>query len=206
MTNSLWKKLYECFFIHFDTKKERFVSRNSEKQTIEYIENETGNFEGIIHYLTEKFGGNVVDKGVCKVSSSSVFDKYVPKNVFEFVRYATFSSDNKEGNQWLKIDFLNRKVHPTHYTIKTVGNKRGGQHLKNWVLEGSNTDRDDDWKILDSRSNENSLNYSYAENTFKIQNDLGFFRFIRLRQYGANTRNCHSLVLSGLEFFGSISN
>lgn len=34
------------------------MSRNSEKQTIEYIENETGNFEGIIHYLTEKFGGN----------------------------------------------------------------------------------------------------------------------------------------------------
>lgn len=206
ITNSLWRKLFKCFFIHFDKTQERIEGSHSIiQETFEYKENETNQFQGIIDYLTKKCGGNVDEKGVVKVTASSIYKDFVPKNVVDYVDLENFSSLNRE-NQWILFDFIDKKIRPNYYSIRTHKGDIGRSHLKNWVIEGSNTNNDDDWQILDTRSNENSLNYSYAEYTFKIQNDLGFFRFIRLRQYGANTRNCHSLVLSGLEFFGSISN
>lgn len=207
MTNTLWKKFNECFFIHFNKKIGRVVNRNSEKKVLEYDENQTGHFEGIIHYLTEKFGGNVVDKGVCDVTSSSAFRTFTPKNAVDFAKHASFSSGLKNNNQWLKIDFLDRKVHPTYYSIQTVGNKKDECHLKSWVLECSNTDKDDDWKVLDTRNNDCSLNNSGAVKTFQIQtnlNDNESFRFLRLRQTGLNWKGTNQLAICYIEFFGTI--
>lgn len=209
ITSSLWKKLYECFFIHFDKKPERFVNRMSEKLTFEYIENQTGKLEGIIHYLSEKFGGNIVDKGICKVTSSSVFKNFYPKNVIDFNKLCLFTSDSTIDavDPWLKIDFLGRKIHPTHYTIRTVGNKRNGCHLKNWVFECSNTDKNDDWIILDSRNNVDSLNNSLAIETFDIKENIDdneYFRYFRIRQTGLNCSNTNQLAFCSLGLFGTI--
>ena len=213
ITSSLWKKLYQCFFIHFDQKIERISKRNSEKQVCEYDQNKTNRFDGIIQYLTNKFKGNVVDKGICKVTSSSLHDKayshdnYFPRNAVDFNKKYNVFSSHIGPNSWLKIDFIYRKVHPTHYSIQTWPNPKGQGHIQNWVIEGSNTDRDDDWKILDSRKNERSLDDKLAENTFNIQTQLEdneYFRYLRIRQTGLNSHHTNQLIIGSLEFFGAI--
>lgn len=178
ITHSLWTKLYECFFIHFHSNRERIKSNHSTKYTAEYIEGKTDKFDGIINYLTKKFGGNVDDVGVCKLTASSVdefeSEKYLPSNVADYqIDSSYFSSrETYRSNSWIKLDFVSRKVHPTHYSIKTWSLPQGNSHMKNWVFECSNSDKDDDWKILDSRKDQTCLDKSSAEYTFEIQNKL----------------------------------
>ena len=158
--------------------------------------------------MTEKFGGNVDDKGIVKLSSSSVFVDNFPRNAVELTNnHLSFSTTTKidKSNGWLKFDFLGRKVHPTNYSIRSCNVAKGNSHLKDWVIEGSNSDKN--WKILDSRENENCLNDRLAENTFKIQEDLKdeeYYRYLRIRQTGLNFRQTSQLMLNSLEFFGTI--
>lgn len=209
LTSSLWQKLYQCFFIHFDEKPLRIEKRHSEKKTFDYIENVTDRFDGIFNYLTEKFGGNPDLKNIVKITSSSILNDYLPRNVLESNRRLVFSTTVlvDKVNPWLKFDFLSRRVHPTFYSIRTWGNKKGGYHLKNWVLEASDTDKDNDWIVLDSRNNQTCLDDSYAENTFSISqqiNENKFYRFLRIRQTGLNAKGTSQLVMSSIEFFGTI--
>lgn len=229
ITNSLWKKFYQCFFIHFDQKPERIEGRYSNKLFFEYIENKTDRFRGIIQYLTEKFGGNVDEKNVCKLTASSVFKEnrtnsnsftrfnstnavnntitYFPSNAVDLNDKSRHYSSNGERGSWLKIDFIERKIRPSHYSILTWGNYKGHSHLQNWVIEGSNTDRENEWEILDSRKNDTSLDDPFAENTFSISTILKsgeFFRFLRIRQTGPNSRGTSQLIINAIEFFGEV--
>ena len=103
--------------------------------------------------------------------------------------------------------FVSRKVHTTHYSIKTWGLPQGNSHMKNWVFECSKSDKDDDWKILDSRKDQKCLDKSSAENTFEIQNKLEdneYYRYIRIRLTGVNSRHTFQMVINSLELFGTI--
>lgn len=55
-------------------------------------------------------------------------------------------------NVWLKYGFIERKVHPTAHSIRNR-NLGDGNNLMNWVIEGSNTDQENDWTLLDTRQN-----------------------------------------------------
>ena len=162
-------------------------------------------FGGIINHLTKKFSGNVSEKGVCKITSSSVFDKYLPKNVVDYDNQNqrhVFSS-LIEQDSWIKFDFVGRVVHPNAYSIRTTIHKRGDVHLKNWVIEGSNNDKS--WKVLDSRKDESSFINPSSENTFNISMlDNEYYRYIRLRQNGPNFKGTGQLVMSKFELFGTI--
>lgn len=78
----------------------------------------------------------------------------------------------------------------------------------NWVIEGSNTNSDYDWKVLDSQANNKSLDYKSAEKTFDISANLDkneSFRYLRLRVTGSNNFT-HVLYVSAIEFFGQLFN
>jgi hypothetical protein len=74
--------------------------------------------EGIISYLTRKYGGNVHDRGIVTISSKSIDDDG-PKT-FSFLADLTsieqFGSKNEPG-QWICWDFHEMRVRPTHYTV-----------------------------------------------------------------------------------------
>lgn len=72
----------------------------------------------------------------------------------------------------------------------------GNSHLMNWAVEGSNNN--EDWKVLDERANEKSLDNMSAENTFDISSKLDKnenFRYIRLKVTGQNSRNTTILFI-----------
>ncbi|KAK8852697.1 hypothetical protein M9Y10_017686 [Tritrichomonas musculus] len=127
--------------------------------------------------MSQECGGNVSDKNVVSVTSLNIFSGvYEAKNVVDFDRDNTYFSNNVENN-WIKYDFKEKKVHPTHYSIKSHTSIATPSHLKNWVVEGSNDDSN--WTPLDTRNGETSLNNYMAINTFKIddsnhQNEFQF--------------------------------
>lgn len=218
MTKLLWKKLYPCFYFNYphiqktskerckEVSKERYLTKSRQ---IEYDGNEEHSFEGIIHQLTIESGGNVNDTETVKVTSTPTNGNDVAS------RFAVDFDDNEhyfqtknEKKSWIKYDFLDSKVRPSHYTIRTrpTGGK-GDNHPKNWVIEGSNTDQDDDWKVLDERHDITILDDSNVTHTYDIQTEIKeneSFRYLRLRQTGPNTQNgnYYFLTLSALEYFG----
>lgn len=203
ITNSLWRKLYQCFFIHFNRNLERYENVHFNEEKFEYIENETDRFEGIFDFLTKKFNGNVDEKNICKITASSILDHFVPSNVANFSNSRLVFSSQPAKNSWLEFDFIGRRVNPTHYSIKTTSIKRNDVHLKNWVIEGSNDN--EDWIILDSRTNDSSLNNPSAERTFKIsQLSERFYKYIRIRQTGLNWKGSNQLIMDKFEIFGTI--
>ncbi|KAK8849943.1 hypothetical protein M9Y10_018534 [Tritrichomonas musculus] len=99
----------------------------------------------------------------------------------------------------------------TKYSMRSRpdGNK-GYYHLKSWVIEGSNTGNDDDWKTLDKKNSIGLLDGRSASQTFEIPSHLGqneYFKCLRVRITGPNSygENYYNLISSALEYFGFIT-
>lgn len=161
-------------------------------------------FKGIIHYLTEKFEGNIHDKGVVDISSNSIFGDdadHHPKNLVDYDNNNCYESSNQENSKVI-FDFKNRAIQLTNYSIKTYNNQQNTRHLKNWTIEVSNDE--DDWIEVDSHTNDDSVNDSYKVATFDTKELEGFYRFVRLRQTGENWIHDFDTYICQLEFYGKI--
>ena len=89
--------------------------------------------------MTEQCGGNVHDKGIVSIDSSLCDSGRLAKYAADFDQDHYFCSTNAQ-NSWLTYNFLNRKVRPTHYSIRLSNVYGKGQYnLMNWVIEGSKT-------------------------------------------------------------------
>lgn len=155
-------------------------------------------FHGIIHYLTIAFGGNVNDKCIVNVTSSSIWNgNMYPKYAVDLQNFSNVFATLSDENSWLKYDFITNKIRPTCYSIRSRGECLHNNPTS-WIIEGSNTDEDNDWKLLDSRSDVKSLLGLNHVDTFDITTHLEpfeSFRFLRIRSHGI-------LVFSTLEYFG----
>ena len=215
MTQFLWDKLKKCFYYQFlKNKNNEYDDRYSESaqiKTIEYDNNSNNRFKGIISYLGKGNPKSVVDNQIVDVTSSSILYNSLahdPKHVADFYSEGSGSSFLSENipNSWLLYDFKDKKVKPSSYSIKSHHfGGRGSYHPQTWVIEGSNDKND--WKILDSRNEDNSLNSRSVSHNFKIQNKLGkndYYRYLRIKQTGVTVRNDNYFGFSSLEYFGSI--
>lgn len=193
MNHVIWTNLCYRFINHQKT--------TTNKIEINYSENQ---FKGIIHHLTELCGGNVSEKGVVDITSSSTSEfNNVAKYAVDLDEKNYFASSNTP-NQWLKFDFKDWKIHPNGYSIRSRYNS-SSCNPQNWCIEVSNTGNDDEWKIIDSRKNVTTLQNSNATGSFEINEKLNdSFRFIRLRQTGKSTDNYDYLIISAIEFFGTL--
>lgn len=155
----------------------------------------------IIEYLANEFGGNAHDKGIVKVTASSIYNNlYRAKKVVDFNNDKYFYSKN-EKNSWLMYDFINRKVLPTRYLITTAN--WNCDMPRNWVIEGSNNN--EEWDVLDSRQNDVSLKEVNVTGKFIIESQEKSYRYLRIRQTGLNSGNNAVLAFSSLEFIGTLS-
>lgn len=215
ITNSIWRKLNKCFYFNMCSlvkkKNEKPLSDSQNRyyyilQTAKfpYDGDPRNQFRGIIQHLHNICKGNVHDKKIIEVTSSSCYmASCSPKNATDFDNNLYFASNNEE-DAWICYDFKERKVKPSHYSIRSRKDcGKGGNHLRKWCIEGSNDLKN--WKTLDVRKKEKSLDDANATNTFDIQTELDkddFFRYLRLRQIGYNTGSNFHLNIAALEFFG----
>jgi hypothetical protein len=161
-------------------------------------------FDGIIAFLTRDCGGNVADRGIVGIRSSSFFDETCPpKNAADFTPGSGIFNSKTELNQWIEWDFKRCQIEPTHYSIRTHRSEAGTGHLRNWVIEGRN--EEEKWIQLDERRDDSQLNGPARTATFEIANRFRFrFGILRLRQIGFNHRGTPTLAFSAFEFFGDL--
>jgi hypothetical protein len=75
---------------------------------------------GIIAYLTRKYGGNVHDRGIVTITSKSVYSSdpgFAVRNVADLDSPSYFLS-NGEESQWIVWNFHGLRIDRTHITIR----------------------------------------------------------------------------------------
>jgi hypothetical protein len=154
---------------------------------------------GIISFLTQKAGGNVHEKGVVKLTSSSVSpapdqspaDQRGLEDVVNLESGFHFFSKSKPG-QWVCWDFGEMRVRLDHYTII-------GHSMKSWILHGSRNG--DDWWEIDKQTDIQGSKNNWNPISFAVANPAEF-RFIRLTQTAKRHAGDDVLGLQAVEFFG----
>lgn len=204
MTVALWSKLRPCIHCYNTDRlnNSRYIFKI---KSIEYDGKISNSLNGIIDYLTNESGGNVSDNGTVKVTSISEQSFYQAKNVVDLYNAGNGFISNNVGNVWLKYDFIEKKICPTCYTIKSRHNS-DAHHPRSWVIEGSNTDEESDWEILDKQDNNETLHGKNTCYTFKINEQDKYYRYLRIRQTGKNSNGYDYFCFAGLEYFGKIRN
>ena len=203
MTNVIWRKLCECFYTNYD----EILQNRKEELLFEFDGKQKNRLNGIFHHLTEKFGGNVADKEIVSITSSSIYaDNCLPKHVVDYYNQNYHFCSKNEENQWIQFDFKDRKVRPNNYSIQT-NLKINDCNPQNWVIEVSNSGKENEWIVVDSRQNVTNIQKSNQIDTFKIKKQISSnasYRFIRLRQTGKSTGNSNHLMLAAFEIFGAL--
>ena len=204
INSTLWQNIRERFCV---SNEKSLLQKTSSSRygSIFYDGNESNSFHGIINKFTEEIGGNVDEKGIISVIPSTNSNSGHYRNVTDLNNLESFYWSMNCSNQWIKYDFKDKKIHPTHYSIRSCPSNWSGHEPCNWVIEGSNDDVN--WKQLDSQNGVNCLYGASKFSTFKIQEKLEpneFYRYIRMRMTKQNHSKTYNLSLSALEYFGVI--
>ena len=194
--NNIWKQI--SVRLLSEVSKE---SRNAYKEANKELIKKRYQVYPIIEHLTEEHGGNIHLKGVIEIkASSSLFESKVENIVEDNDKYFV---TEVSPNQWVQLDFKDKKVLLKGYVLKTFNHSPGGNHLRNWVLEGS--DDGVNFTLLDKEVDCDKLNGRlYTSSFFAYQEKPQ--RYIRLREIGKDWNNDESLVLCHIELLGKIVN
>jgi hypothetical protein len=131
--------------------------------------------DGIIAHLTRQCGGNVHERKVVEVTSSKPYNddaRRTAQNVADFEVDSTFDSGCVAGyirhtrNNWVCYDFNERRIVPTHYTIRTNHCDCGGGHVKSWLVETSADGAN--WRDVDHKEKNDELNGKLFTATFAV--------------------------------------
>jgi hypothetical protein len=159
---------------------------------------------GMIAFLGAKAGGNVMEKGVVEITAKSCFSEKARdsvKNLANLTEDSRFCSEDAPG-QWVCYDFKNANVGLTHYSVRGCYNGIvDGTNLKNWVLEGS--DDGIEWIEFDRQEENEELNGPDMTASFEIGSQPPV-KMVRLRMTGKNHCGNDRMIISAIEFFGSI--
>jgi hypothetical protein len=181
--------------------------------------------DGIIAHLTRECGGNVHDRHVVDVTSGSFeketytanphsgavdhMAKYADKNAADLETDSLFNSTYRgrgediphTKNNWVCYDFKEKRIVPTHYTIRSYWNGPGGAHLKSWLVETSADG--ESWREVDHQEDNKQLKGTWFTGTFAVAG-VGECRFIRLVNIGRNHFGDDQLLISAWEIFGTL--
>jgi hypothetical protein len=170
---------------------------------------------GIIAHLTRECGGNVHDCHVVDVTSSKPSTDWMwageataAKNVTDFETNLCFFSVPRYGddiphtrNNWMCYDFKERRIVPTHYTIRTNPFDRGSNRLKSWLVETSTDGQS--WQEVAHEEDNQQLNGCGFTSTFAVTGG-GECRLIRLVNICRNHFGNDNLYISAWEIYGSL--
>jgi hypothetical protein len=159
-------------------------------------------FEGLIHVLGQFCGGNPHDKGIICATGTPGNDhpSYQPKNAADLQTDSYFCSRNAT-DQWMSYDFKDMRVAVTHYILRSNGQNTGDNHLRSWVMEGS--EDGGKWVELDRRDNEGRLNGPKSICSFEMRTVIER-RFIRLRGTGPTWNGTNYVYFEAFDVFGGL--
>jgi serine/threonine protein kinase len=167
---------------------------------------------GIIAYLTERCGGNVHEKGAVRVTCSVPADHpdFGVKNIVDLNAETVFGTDYRfadediahEPNNWVCYDFGERRVIPTHYTLRSPDSEiLRDAAIRSWLVATSLDGTQ--WTEIDRRENTRDLIARGAIKTYLVPGTEKV-RFIRLMNIGRNQLETDAVFLSAFEIFGTL--
>jgi hypothetical protein len=157
--------------------------------------------KGIVGFLTGECGGNVHDTGIVTAIASGILNNnqsYHPEFIADLETDTRFCSPNS-SNSWVGYDFKERRILPTHYSMRSANCPKGWHHPRSWVIEISANGTD--WRVVDEQNNIDTLNGPRQ----LFQNEISgssFTRFIRVRMTGKDSAGRDYLTFSAFEVFG----
>jgi hypothetical protein len=189
---SLWDKV---------TRRLKLTATEPSYRRIDFAWNNTAPLNGIIAQLSAECGGNVHDKGIVLVTASGTWSRFLPKHLADLESDFHFCSTNCP-NEWVCYDFMNMKVTPTHYTLRSyIDGMEDRANPKSWIIEVSNDK--EKWIEIDRQTKNRELNGSNLIRSFSCVCE-GEWRFVRMRTTGRNFRGDYALALTSFELFGSL--
>ncbi|KAK8838437.1 hypothetical protein M9Y10_033064 [Tritrichomonas musculus] len=191
------------------TKDDRHYKSASDKKkesgTIE-CKYEGDELCGIISYMKKNCGDSLKfsdagDPSACPTINLFSYDSDHINDVYENQR----NGQAEESDGWVEVDFRDRKVNLTSYTIRSCANSKDRYNKpKSWRIAGSN-DRSN-WDVLDHQVDCSLVNGEYMQHKFDCTNNHKFYRYIRYKQEDSwSSRYPFNIRLTCLELFGSIS-
>jgi hypothetical protein len=202
LTFPIWRSLCHrlSLSVSIDFSNDRFCDQFS-SVVCQFDPNSNSKQDGIISYLTKRYGGHVIDRNIVSITASSIAEvqSYPLRHVADFQNQSMFYTNN-ETNSWICYDFKDIQIKVTHYSIRSRRDSND-HHLRFWTLEGSIDGLK--WVKIDDRQNDTSLNSQGAISIFSISESFEeAFRMIRIRQTGKSSSNNDYLVVNAIEFFG----
>jgi len=160
---------------------------------------------GIVHNLGTNFNTaqwiNPDTKGLVKVVLSSLVADSASSSAVVGKR-AVRCVTKPEPGSWVKVDFLDNSVQPTHYTIRHYSSW-DTEALRSWRFQGSQDGVS--WTTLKTHSNDTSLKTKGGSHTWALPASSVFYSLFRLLQTGPNSNNHHYLAISGFELYGTLA-
>lgn len=194
--NLLWSSICRRLLIDVSTVNKKQNPRQIKSQEIKCD-------DGIFKYLQKSSNDNVYVSKKIDVKVSGISGGEI-KNIFDHSKDTVLRvKDNT--NSFIIIDFKDKKVNLSKYyfSVPSQGTGTWSYRPKTWIIEGSNDSSD--WTTIDERNNDSSLINYNASNTFDIKQNNNFYRYIRIKEI-ISQDNGHKILLSEIEFFGSIMN
>jgi hypothetical protein len=174
--------------------------RESARAPVRVVKLADDPWSGLIRRLSIDCGVNVHAKQIVNISCSGT-DHGNCSQVVDYVGTDYWHSRNSPDS-WIQFEFKTVMISVTGYALKSSGNSC--QFLRQWELRGSNDEQN--WDILDRR-NTQELDGTYITKTFTTSVGLSgakSYRYIRLTQTAKNACGQDYLMLSQVEFFGSL--
>jgi hypothetical protein len=157
-----------------------------------------GELKGIISFLTRKCGRDLHDAGLVSVTGS----QSNAQRVVDFDSSSKFQGSSR-ANDWICYDFRERRVMPTHYSLRTCSDACSpGCFPTSWVIEISENGQS--WEVMDRKSEGSSMNQRNFTKTFAIDTPRTG-RLVRFRQAGPCVKAHCVMDLTSFELFGTLS-
>jgi hypothetical protein len=156
---------------------------------------------GVISYLTTKYGRNVHDKGVITVTASGVCSGYDRRNVVDLQNTSSVFCSDGGSIAWICCELKKEiALWLTHYSILS---SRAGpnqtHHPKSWYLEVSQNGQD--WREVQRCGENSDLNGPNQIGTYEVK-EVRRCRFVRLQRAGLTHTNDNYFYFCGFEIFG----
>lgn len=195
-----WSSISQRLLEEINQSKNQFNSSRYEKGELEgelFSPKGESVFDGIINYL------HLIMKEV-KVTSKSLFAGSSPSNVTLYENSTKRFQSKHNENEWICFDFLDKKVIPSHYQLRSACCDSNWAHPRSWVIEGSNDDVE--WIQLYLQNDCPYLNGRSISHLFMLENrnESRSFRYIRMRYVGVNWCNGYCMAFDSFEIYGSL--
>lgn len=167
-------------------------------------EYENNKFSGIISELNKSNQCNINDYGLIKITGKGTGGGYGSlSSLIDYNSNNGYYISDSNKRPMICFDFQNYCISISAYSVKTMK----GNYMRSWVVECSYDDIN--WSIIDSHSNDSTMNSSFTGFTFNINKSKIImipFRYIRFRLTGENSNGNYQIEASCIEFFGKLFN